>query len=226
MTVQMDPRINIHMLEMVAEGTKRIMREGFTPSRGGDVSLRDPNTGLIYITGHLLGLPFPYSTFYDFRAQDTAVFELDGTPLSPWSEATIELPMHLAIFRARPDVNCVLHIHPQWSTIFAMNHENIPVVLLEQFHALGGEICSAKHAPAGDVKIGDYVAEALGDRMAALMPSHGAVTVGSRMDIAFANAHYLENVAKKAIFSKLFDAIHPVDPSILLADEFMPGTGN
>ena len=224
MAIKMDSRISLHMMEQCARGTRMIMEQGFTPSRGGDISLRDPNTGLIYISGNLVGLPFPYANFLDFRAQDTAVFELDGTPLSPWSVATIELPMHLDIMRARPEVNCVLHTHPQWASIFAMTHKDIPLVLTEQYAHLGGEIKTAKYAPAGDLKVGKYVVEALGDRNAAIMACHGAVTVGINMEMAFANSHFLENIAQKAVFASLLDKLYPLKPEEMLADHFMDGT--
>ncbi|MBC8537213.1 class II aldolase/adducin family protein [Feifania hominis] len=224
MAYKMDPRINMCLLEQCAEGTRRIMKEGFTPSRGGDISLRDPSTGLIYVSGNLKDLPFPYATFLEFRAQDIAVFEPDGTLVSPWAVGTIEMPMHLAIMRARPDVNCVLHTHPQWSTVFAMTHKDIPLVLTEQSYHLGGEIRTAKYAPAGAMEVGDYVVEALGDRNAVLMDAHGSVAVGERMDMAFAHAHYLENVAQKAIFASLLDRLYPLKEDEILADHFMEGT--
>ena len=225
MGYEIDPRIDLNLLEVVAEGTRRIMREGFTASRGGDISVRDPNTGLIYVSGNLKDLPFPYANFLEFRAQDTAVFELDGTPVTPWAIGTNELPMHLAIMRARPDVNCVLHTHPQWSTVFAMIRKDIPLYLTEQGFHLGGEMCVADYAPAGDLMVGENVVKALGNKNAAIMASHGAVAVGERVDIAFAHAHYLENVAQKAIFAKLIGEPQVLSPDEILADVFMDGTG-
>ncbi len=224
MSYTIDPRINMSLLELCAEGTRRIMKEGFTPSRGGDVSLRDPSTGLIYVSGNLKDLPFPYANFLEFRAQDTAVFELDGTPVAPWATGTVELPMHLAIMRARPEVNCVVHTHPQWSTVFAMVRKNIPLMLTEQEVHLGGEIGVADYAPAGAMEVGEYVVQVLGNKNAAIMASHGAVAVGERMDIAFAHAHYLENVAQKAIFASLIGEPRILKSEEIVADHYMEGT--
>ena len=63
MDYQMDPRINRELLEEAARGIRRIMQEGFTPSRGGDISIRDRNTGLIYISGTMDTMPFDYNNF-------------------------------------------------------------------------------------------------------------------------------------------------------------------
>ena len=225
MEFEMDKRINRLLLEQCAQGTRWLLDKGFTPSGdSGDVSLRDPNTGLIYISGFLKGLPFPYVDFHDFRAQDMAVFELDGTKISPWCDATIETPMHLAIYRARPDVNCVVHSHPLWASIFAIAGMDIPLSLAEQYINLGAEIRTARYAPAGDMLMGEYIVEALGSNNAAIMANHGAVTCGPTMEFAFRYSHFLENIAQKTIFAKLLGQVNTIRPEDILAEHLMEGT--
>ena len=225
MEFKMDSRINRNLLEECARGTRWLLEKGFTPSGdSGDVSLRDPATGLIYISGFMKGLPFPYTDFMDFRAQDMAVFELDGTKISDWNDATIETPMHLAIYRARPDVNSVVHSHPLWSSIFAIAGMDIPLSLAEQLINLGPEIKTARYAPAGDMKMGDYIVEALGSNNAAIMANHGAVTCGPTMEMAFRYSHFLEDIAQKTVFAKLLGKVNTIKPEEVLAEELMEGT--
>lgn len=224
--MEMDKRISRHYLEEVARGTRWLLEKGFTPSGdSGDVSLRDPVTGLIYISGFLKGIPFPYTDFEDFRAQDMAVFEPDGTNISPWSDATIEAPMHLAIYRARPDVMSIVHSHPLWASMFAIAGQDIPLCLAEHLINFGPDpIRTAKYAPAGAMEMGDYIVEALGQNNAAIMANHGAVTVGPTMEVAFRYSHFLENVAQKTLFAKLLGNVNILRPEDILAKEFMPGT--
>ena len=224
MDYTLDPRMNREYFEMAARGTRMILEQGFTPSRGGDITLRDPSTGLIYVSAGPCAMPFDYPNFSECRAPDIAVFTLDGTPLTPWSIATIELPMHLAILRARPEINCVLHTHPLWASVFAIAHKNIPLVLVEQYVYLGGEVECAKYAPAGDLRVGDYAVQALGQKSAVILASHGAVTVGDTMNTAFRNMHFLENVAQKALFASVIGDLHTILPEEALAEHFMPGT--
>ena len=207
MISEFNPHLNYEYFEMCARGTRRILDEGFTPSRGGDISLRDPATGLIYISGGLAEIPFPCSNFLEVEMPDASVFTLDGTPLFKNKLATIELPMHLAIFRARPDINCVLHIHAQWSTVFAMTGESLPHFPVntenhDKFKS-SSTVHTAEYAPAGAVEVGNYVVKALGDGFAAMLANHGAVVVGKSMECAFTNAKLLENASQKLIYEKL-----------------------
>ncbi|MBC8537214.1 class II aldolase/adducin family protein [Feifania hominis] len=196
--------LNPHYFELCAQGTRRILEEGFTPARGGDISLRDPATNLVYVSAGLADIPFPCSSFSEVEAPDPAVFTLDGKQLCGDKLATIELPMHLAILRARPDVHCVLHTHAPWSTVFAMIGRELPRFPLEQ-EAWGPSfsVSTAGYAPAGAMEVGDFAVEALGDRPAVMLACHGAVAVGESMERAFANARLLEKQALTFAYEKL-----------------------
>lgn len=201
-------KFNETLMELCAKGTQRIMVEGFTPSRGGDISFRDPATNLVYISAGPADMPFPCSNFLEVESPDPAVFTLDGKRLCGDKLATCELPMHLAIFRARPEITCVLHIHALWSTIFAMVGKNIPGTPFNRdlgWDADDNEIMTADYAPAGAMEVGDYVVKALGKKHAAMLASHGAVAVGESMEIAFANARLLESTAQQNIYKILLN---------------------
>lgn len=218
----MDPRIDPVYLEEAAKGTRWLVEKGFTPSGdSGDVSVRDPKTGLIYISASMKSKPFVYHALSEYRAQDMAVLTPEGESLTPWSTATIEAPMHLAIYAARPDVNAIVHTHALWSSVFAINHMDIPFVLAEQYINLGMEIRCAKYAAAGEDEMGTYVVEALGSNNAAIMANHGAVTVGGELETAYRRAYFLENIAQKAIFAKLNGPICEVPKDHILAEYLM-----
>ena len=200
--------LNETLMDLCAKGTQRIMSEGFTPSRGGDISLRDPATNLIYISAGPADMPFPCSNFSEVESPDPAVFTLEGERLCGDKLATCELPMHLAIFRARPEVTCVLHIHALWSTMFAMVGKGIPEFSSRRHTGkiLESEIIkTAAYAPAGALEVGDYVVKALGNKNAAMLASHGAVAVGVSMEMAFANARILEATSHKYIYELLLN---------------------
>lgn len=218
----MDSRIDPVYLEEAAKGTRWLVEKGFTPSGdSGDVSVRDPKTGLIYISGSYNDKPYPYHALSEYRSQDMAVLEPDGTCITPWSHPTIEAPMHLAVYRARPDVNAIVHTHALWSSVFAIDHEDIPFVLAEQYINLGMEIRCAKYAAAGEERMGDYIVEALGSNNAAIMANHGAITVAGELMTAYRYAYFLENIAQKAIFAKLYGTIKEVPKDNILADYLM-----
>ena len=225
MKYDIDPRISRHYLEMTAQATRDLLAKGFTPSgTSGDVSMRDPQTGLIYITGHMWAIPFPYNDLSNYRAQDMAVYDPEGKKLTQWSVSTVETPMHLAIYRARPDVQAIVHSHPKWASVFAINREKIPMALAEQMGNLGGEVNIANYAPAGELAMGDYVAEALGGKNAVIMANHGAVTVGPTFEVAFRYSYFLEQISQKIIFAKLMGTLHTLNPDELKPTQLMEGT--
>lgn len=225
MVYNIDSRISRHYLEMTAQATRDLLAKGFTPSgTSGDVSMRDPQTGLIYITGHMWTIPFPYNDLGCYRAQDIVVYEPDGTKLTPWSVSTVETPMHLAIYRSRPDVHAIVHSHPKWASVFAINREKIPMALAEQMGNLGGEVNIADYAPAGELAMGKYVAEALGNKNAVIMANHGAVTVGTTFEMAYRYSYFLEQISQKIIFAKLMGTVHTLSPDELTPSKLMEGT--
>lgn len=215
----MDKRIKEIFMEEAAWGTRWLFEKGFSPSGdSGDVSVRDPDTGLIYISAALSSIPMPYYNNGECQAQDMAVLDIDGNSLSPWADETIEAPMHLAIYRARPEVQAIVHTHARWSSVFAITGMDIPLTLVEHFVQLGTAIKCAEYAPAGSQEIADNVAKALGSNNAAIMANHGAVAVGRNMRDAFNHAFFLEDIAEKVIFAKLLGQVNELDEKRALAE--------
>lgn len=218
----MEQRIKAIYQEEAAWGTRWLYEKGFSPSGdSGDVSVRDPETGLIYISAANASIPLPYKDNGDIRAQDIAVMDIDGKSYSPWASETIEAPMHLAIYRARPDVEAIVHTHAQWSSVFAITHQDIPLCLVEQLINLGETIRCAEYGPAGSNLIAENVVRALGTNNAVIMANHGAVTVGKTMFEAYKNAIFLESLAQKTIYAKLIGTLHKLDPKTALDESLM-----
>ena len=99
-----------------------------TGNDGGDISLRDPETGYIYICPranerHVVpnwGMVSP---------QDIVVVDIEGNVLEDtWMLPTVEASMHYKIYKARPEINAIVHSHAVFSSVFAAVGENIPPV--------------------------------------------------------------------------------------------------
>lgn len=200
-----DPEgVKLMYKDEAARGTRMLYELGFSPcDTNGDVSIRDPETGYVYISGSPKQRPNMYRNLGEFRASDMAVMDLDGNYIVPWADATCEAPMHLAIYRLRPDINAVVHTHAIWSSAWALSGKNIPLVLPEQQVHLGGEVVCADFGASGSDSLGDNIANSIGkDKYAALLRNHGAVAIGADLDEAYGNALFLEAVAQKAWLAK------------------------
>lgn len=125
---------------------------------------------------------------------DIVVIDMEGKLVEGAVNPPLEFHLHTGIYRARADVKAVVHAHPKWSTFLTMVGESYrPVfaqgVLLHPCPVLDTPDSINTRAMA------DRLAATLGQRPAALMKSHGAVTCGRDIIEAFVLANYLEENA-------------------------------
>jgi L-ribulose-5-phosphate 4-epimerase len=155
---------------------------------GGNVSARDPDSGLVAIK--------PSGVRYeDLTAASMVVVDLDGTVVDGDRKPSSDTASHLYIYRHRPDINGVVHTHSRYATAFAAVGRSIPVVLTGQADEFGGEIPCAGLTLVGDDGIGRLVVESIGRSPAVLLKHHGVVTVGPTAEAAVKAAVMTEDVA-------------------------------
>ena len=126
------------------------------------------------------------------------VMTLDGEILScpPDARPSSEWRLHAELYRAKKDVNAIVHTHSPYATSFAVIREGIPLILIEMQPWLGGPVPLAEYAPTGSLQLGLNAARDIGDRGGCLLANHGVVAVGSDMDTAYVRASYVEDAAK------------------------------
>jgi len=174
----------------LVESGKRMLHSGLTVETWGNLSIRDPESGLAYLTPSAM----PYDTLTE---EDIVVMRVeDGTVVEGHRKPTVEVGMHLGIFRARPEINAIVHTHPIYSQVFAVLHRPIPPVIDEAAQALGGTVYPAEYALPGTPELAQNAIRALGSTNACLLANHGAVCVGKTMDQAFRVCTVLEMTAR------------------------------
>jgi len=126
------------------------------------------------------------------------VMTLDGEILScpPDARPSSEWRLHAELYRAKKDVNAIVHTHSPYATSFAVIREGIPLILIEMQPWLGGSVPLAEYAPTGSLQLGLNAARDIGDRGGCLLANHGVVAVGPDMDTAYVRASYVEDAAK------------------------------
>jgi len=155
---------------------------------GGNVSVRDPETGLVAIK--------PSGVRYeDLTAESMVVLDPDGKVVEGSHKPSSDTASHLYIYRHRPDVNGVVHTHSRYATAFAAVGRPIPVYLTGHGDEFGGEIPCAGFAFIGDDSIGELVVEGIGRSSAILLKSHGVFTIGPSAEAAVKSAVMVEDVA-------------------------------
>jgi L-ribulose-5-phosphate 4-epimerase len=163
-------------------------RHGLVVWTGGNVSARDPGSGLVAIK--------PSGVRYeDLTAESMVVLDLDGRVVDGSHKPSSDAASHLYVYRHRPDVNGVVHTHSRFATAFAAVGRSIPVYLTAQADEFGGEIPCAGFAMIGDEQIGAQIVEAIGRSPAVLLKNHGVFTVGPSAAAAVKAAVMTEDVA-------------------------------
>jgi L-ribulose-5-phosphate 4-epimerase len=155
---------------------------------GGNVSARDPETGLVAIKPS--GVRYP-----DLTAASMVVVDPDGTVVEGDFSPSSDTLSHLYIYRHRPDINGVVHTHSRYATAFAAVGRPIPVYLTAQADEFGGEIPCAGFTLIGDEGIGKLVVEGIGRSPAILLKNHGVFTIGPTATAAVKAAVMVEDVA-------------------------------
>ena len=172
----------------LAELHDELPRNGLVSWTGGNISLRDPESGLVAIK--------PSGVRYgELTAESMVVVDLDGTIVEGDLKPSSDTASHLYVYRQRPDVNGVVHTHSRYATAFAAVGRSIPVYLTAQADEFGGEIPCAGFAIIGDESIGAQVIEGIGRSPAVLLKNHGVFTIGPTAAAAVKTAVMVEDIA-------------------------------
>ena len=220
--VQPEPVIKQELLDEVARSATTFWNLKLTSGLdAGDTSMRDPETGNIYI----LPRPHPdrpFNNWSEIGSDDIVVVNEDGVPVVKRDlKPTVELQTHLGIYHARPEVNAIVHSHGEWSQIFSVLRCDIPTYTSETFLVAG--LGPIKCAPTGGVATEECARQAvaaLGPRSkAALLPSHGAVCLGKTFEEAFHVAEMVERAARQATFIRLLGGATQITLADLMSPE-------
>jgi len=127
---------------------------------------------------------------------DICTIDFDGNVIDGNGKPPLEFHLHAGVYKARPDVQAVIHAHPNWSTILSTaGVEYLPV------YAQGSLVYPLPVLDSPDSinnpEMAKRLTDTLGDRPAALMKAHGAVTCGDSLVDAFVLMNYLEDNAER-----------------------------
>jgi L-ribulose-5-phosphate 4-epimerase len=156
---------------------------------GGNVSARDPETGLVVIKASGI-------RYEEMHPQHIVVVDIDGKRVEGDYKPSSDVHSHLYIYKHRNDVNGIVHTHSAYATAFAAVNKPIPVVLTAIADEFGGPIPCGGFALIGDDAIGKVVVESIGKSPAVLLKNHGVFTIGKNAKAAVKAAVMTEDNAK------------------------------
>jgi L-fuculose-phosphate aldolase len=188
----------------LVKACRRLDARGLVAGAEGNLSLRlDTATMLITPGGARKG---------DLRASQLVTVDMRTGRVQGRGAASTELAMHIAIYKARPDITAIVHAHPPTATGFAVARKPFPSGALAEIAGVIGSVPLVEYEPPGSTQLGTVVAKALADADAALLSNHGAVTVGTTLDAAANLMESLEQAARILVSAHILGGVTELSP--------------
>jgi L-fuculose-phosphate aldolase len=179
----------------LAVGARMLSLDGHDDFNQGQISARMPGSATFSIKNALCG--------FDEATPDRVVAaSIDpADPVDPL--APPELPLHQAIYRARPDVNGIVHSHAPHTLVFGATDLALHPVSHEGAYfqdRLG--LFTATSNTVLDQSTGEAIADSLADGNGVLLRNHGGVVVGRSVRHAAVFAQVLERACRLQLLAE------------------------
>ena len=173
-----------------------VVQAGLVCGSGGNLSARVPDEDAIWVTAAGSWLDrLSRSTFAAVRVSDGGPATVGSIP-APRVEPTSELALHLALYRARPEVNAIVHLHPQTALLLDALGEHIRIVTTDHAFYLR-RVSTVPFRLPGSLELAALAAAMAADGTDCLVLSHhGSVVMGDSVEMAHKRARNLEEAAQ------------------------------
>ena len=188
--------------EKVLEVAVECLNKGLIHGTAGNVSMRVPGEDVVIITPS--GIPYDQLTPEQLPAVSLHAELLDGE-----FKPSTETPMHTAVYRARKNLNGIVHTHSMFATVFSILEKEIPPMMPP----------STPYAPVpvapfelpGSEELGQAAVNALGEnKMVCTLQNHGLLAACPTLDRAFSAAEYIEECAQLAYWTMQAGKMNPL----------------
>ncbi|MEA3532821.1 aldolase [Nocardia implantans] len=166
----------------------------------------------------------PWSPAFDaMTVNDVIRVDDDLNTLEGSAQPNPATRFHYWVYRARPDVNCIIHTHPPY--ISALSMIGRPLVISHMDATpLYQDVAFLPDWPGVPVADheGELISEGLGDKRAILLAHHGMLTTGRTIEEATVLALMLEHAAKMQVRAEAIGEIRPIPEHLALeAKDFL-----
>lgn len=175
------------LIEMLRWAGQKAARSGLVIGSGGNLSARLPGSDVCIVTAS--------GTWLDeLTKEDFSIVQLDGAVVGGNPKPSSEIQLHLSSYLARPDVNAVIHLHPQTSVL--LHALNVPIRLLSIDHVYYvRRIATTPWLASGTEALATAAAEALSESNVVILGNHGCSVVAEDIELAFKRASNLEEAS-------------------------------
>ena len=190
----MSSRLEEQLRADIVEAGRRMDARGYVASNDGNISTRlDPDRLLTT----------PKSVPKGYMTPDMMVIvDYEGRKLAGDRDPSSELPMHLEIYRNRPDVNAVVHAHPPTATGFATAGVPLTRAVLAEVVTTLGSIPIAEYATPSTEELPAAVRKYIKAHDGLLLANHGALALAGDVMSAYYRMETIEHFAKISLVAR------------------------
>jgi L-fuculose-phosphate aldolase len=169
--------------------SRRLHENGWVANHDGNVSVR--------LNGSRLLITPTAVSKRDVDDSMLIIVDMDGKVLEGRRKPFSELELHLAMYRARPEAEAVIHAHPPHATAFGLvGLELTPVAMPEIVVSLGAKIPTLPRVMPKEKAGVEAVEKASREVDAMLLGGNGALTLGADLSQALLRMELIEHYAK------------------------------
>jgi L-fuculose-phosphate aldolase len=150
------------------------------------------------------------------ESSDLIVMDLQGNVhQSPKGRRpSSETPMHLEVYKQRPDVRAVIHAHPVFATALTVAGLEFPADVLPEVMLTLGDVPVSAYAMPSSHEDADVVRPLIRDHDAILLRQHGSLTVGKDLEEALIALERVEHVAEVFWRARAMGHVERIPPAV------------
>ena len=184
----------------IVEAGRRLYARAYIASNDGNISARLDERRLVTT---------PKGVSKGFMTPDMMVIvDNEGNKLAGERDPSTELPMHLEIYRNRPDAHAVVHAHPPIATGFAVAGIPLTRAVLAEVITTLGSIPIAAYGTPSTSELPEAVRKYIKAHDGMLLANHGAVTCGATVMNAHFKMETIEHFAKISLVARMLGREH------------------
>lgn len=192
----------------ILEARKEIMKWSHKVEQYGFVSATDGNLSIRLTADRVLITPSGLAKG-EMTLEAPIVIDMGGNKVEGEGKPSSEQKLHLEVYRARKDINAVIHAHPPKCIAFSIAGIPLETCILPEVVVTIGSVPTSAYATPTTEEVPISIRDFIKDNDAVMLARHGSLTMGTCLGEAFKILEKMEHSATIAIYARILGGIKP-----------------
>ena len=182
------------LIKKIIQYGKLCGEKNFTPGYSGNISARYDEGMLITTSGSANGY---------LGENDIVYTNFDGISLEEGKKPSSEKFLHIAIYKKRPEINYIIHVHAPYLSSFASAGKDLMTPIMAENVFYFGGIPLAEYALPSSMELVENTIKFFDKYDAVLMANHGFIVASKTMEDAYLKLELAESYAQVVINTEI-----------------------